>query len=119
MCVQYGHLNQMTINDANPQTRINELITSFYNPDCFLPLDLPRGYQPIPERDDARPKTSLIRPIRVQCDTAWAVQLASQLSTINGRHFSSPARKGAKGLPRGPSNVRPTPRGDVIYIGQK
>ena len=43
MCVDYSHLNQMTIKDANPLQRIEEIFTSLHNAYCFLAWDLLMG----------------------------------------------------------------------------
>ena len=60
MCVDYRQLNQMTIKDAYPLPRIDEIFTSLHNAYCFVALDLLMGYQQIPIREEDRPKTAVI-----------------------------------------------------------
>ena len=60
MCVDYRHLNQMTIKDAYPLPRIDEIFTSLHNAYCFVALDLLMGYQQIPVREEDGPKTAFI-----------------------------------------------------------
>ena len=61
MCVHYRQLNQMTIKDAYPLPRIDEIFTSLHNAFCFEASDLLSGYHQIPEREEYRPKTDLLR----------------------------------------------------------
>ena len=51
MCVDYRQLNQMTIKDAYPLPRIDEIFTSLHNAYCFVALDLLMGYHQIPMRE--------------------------------------------------------------------
>ena len=60
MWVDYRQLNQMTINDAYPLPRSDEIFTSLHNAFCFVVLDLLRGYHQIPVREEFRPKTGFI-----------------------------------------------------------
>ena len=60
MCVDYRQLNQLTIKDAYPLPRIDEIFTSLHNAFCFVALDLLMGYHQIPVREEDRPKTAFI-----------------------------------------------------------
>ena len=59
--MDYRHLNQLTIKDAYPLPRIDEIVTSLHNAFCFVALDLLMGYHQIPVREEDRPKTAFIR----------------------------------------------------------
>ena len=52
--------NQMTIKDAYPLPRIDEIFTSIHNVFCFVALDQLMGYDQIPVREEDRPKTAFI-----------------------------------------------------------
>ena len=60
MCVDYRQLNQMTIKDALPLPRIDEIFTSLHKDYCFVALDLLMSYHQIPVRAVDRPKTAII-----------------------------------------------------------
>ena len=60
MCVDYRQLNQITIKDAYPLPRMDEIFTSLHNNFCFVALDLLMGYHQIPVREEDRPKTAFI-----------------------------------------------------------
>ena len=48
----------MTIKDANPLPRIDEIFTSLHKAYCFLALDLLIGYHQMHVREEDRPKTA-------------------------------------------------------------
>ena len=50
MCVDYRHLTKSTITDADPLSRIVEILTSLNNAKLFLACDLQRWYHRIPGR---------------------------------------------------------------------
>ena len=60
MCVHYRHLNQLTIKDAYPLPRIEEIFTSLHNAYCFVAFDLLMGYHHIPVREADRPISAFI-----------------------------------------------------------
>ena len=60
MCVDYRQLNQMTIKDAYPLLRIEEIFTSVHNEYRFVSLDLLTGYHQIPLRAKHRRKTAFL-----------------------------------------------------------
>ena len=60
ICVDYRLLNQMTITDAYPIPRIDEIFISLHNAYCFLALELLRGYKQISVLREHRPKTAFI-----------------------------------------------------------
>ena len=87
--MDYRQLNQMTIKDAYPIPRIDEIFTSLHNAFCFVALDLLKGYHQIPVREEDRPKTAFItdKGLCVYCNEVWPLQSAAKVPTIDGRHF--------------------------------
>ena len=60
MYLDYRQFNQMTITDAYPLPRIDEIFTSPHNASCFVALEQLMGYHQIPVREEYRPKTAFI-----------------------------------------------------------
>ena len=59
-CVDYRHLNQMTIKDAYPLPLIDDIFTSLHNSYYIAAVDLRMGYHQIPVRAEDHPKTAVI-----------------------------------------------------------
>ena len=86
MSVDYGQLNQLTIEDAYPLPRIDEILTSLHNAYCFVALDLLMGYHQITVSEEDRPQTAFItqKGLCVQRDAIWALQRPTYVSTLDG-----------------------------------
>ena len=82
MCVDYRQLNQMTIKDAYPLARIEEIFTSVHNAYCFVALDLLIGYHQIPVREEDRPKTAFITHKGLYVFNMWPFGLCNAPATF-------------------------------------
>ncbi|EXX71174.1 gag-pol fusion protein [Rhizophagus irregularis DAOM 197198w] len=59
-CVDYRELNNVTIKDAYPLPRIDDMLDSFGKAQCFTFLNLASGYRQVEMNPADRPKTAFI-----------------------------------------------------------
>ena len=62
MCVDYRALNEKTIKDAYPLTRIDENLDSLEGAEWFSSLDLDMAYHQVPMAEEDKSKTSFATP---------------------------------------------------------
>ena len=62
LCIDYRHLNKITIADAEPMPIFEDLLVRLTHAKYFTKLDLSRGYWQIPIREEAKPYTAFITP---------------------------------------------------------
>ena len=58
MCINYHHLNKMTIKNAYPLPQVDDLIDRLYGARYFTIIDLRTGYHHIRIAEDDIPKTA-------------------------------------------------------------
>ena len=75
LCVDYRDLNALTIQDAYPLPRIDDLLHKLGKAKFFSKLDLQAGYHQIWLEPDDREKTAfrIAEPIKGQCLFEWRV----------------------------------------------
>ena len=59
-CIDYWKLNDVTIKDAYPLPRIDDLLDSFSGADCFSTLDLVSGYWQVGLAPDTQDKPAFV-----------------------------------------------------------
>ena len=62
MCVDYHRLNSMSVVDAYPTPRIDDLIDRLRSAKYMTTLDLTRGYWQVPVAPESRPRTAFTTP---------------------------------------------------------
>ena len=62
MCVDYRKMNEKTIKDAYPLTRIDENLDTLDGADWYTSLDLDMAYHQVPITDEDNEKTSFATP---------------------------------------------------------
>ena len=62
LCVDYRCLNAVSLTDAYPMPRIDDLINRIEGVRFITTLDLTRGYWQVPVREEDRPKTAFTTP---------------------------------------------------------
>ena len=62
LCVDYRRLNSVSLSDAYPMPRIDDMIDRLGKAHFITTLDLMRGYWQVPVADDDRHKTAFITP---------------------------------------------------------
>jgi predicted RNase H-like HicB family nuclease len=62
MCVDYRKLNEKTIKDAYPLTRIDENLDTLDGADWYTSLDLDMAYHQVPMTDEDKEKTAFATP---------------------------------------------------------
>ena len=62
ICVDYRRLNQISVSDAYPMSRVDDLIDQVSKSTYISTLDLTRGYWQVPVAVKDRPKTAFATP---------------------------------------------------------
>ena len=62
LCIDYRRLNAVSLRDAYPMPRIDDLIDRIEGARFITTLDLTRGYWQVPVREEDRPKTAFTTP---------------------------------------------------------
>ena len=62
MCVDYRKMNEKTIKDAYPLTRIDENLDTLDGADWYTSLDLDMAYHQVPITDEDKEKTAFATP---------------------------------------------------------
>ena len=62
LCVDYRRLNQVSVSDAYPTPRVDDLIDRVGGSSFISTLDLTRGYWQVPVADEDRLKTAFVTP---------------------------------------------------------
>ena len=79
MCVDYRKMNEKTIKDAYPLTRIDENLDTLDGADWYTSLDLDMAYHQVPITDEDKEKRLLLLLEAVyislrSCPTAFAMR---------------------------------------------
>ena len=63
ICVDYRRLNSVSMSDAYPMPRIDDLIDQLGKARYITTLDLTKGYWQVPVAEEARHKTAFATPL--------------------------------------------------------